>query len=327
MALVRCPTHKIPYNDENPRGCPACHRETGRSGRPSVMQGLAQAQLTAKTKDHEAQPPASRPTQRQVSRPPQRQASRNPFAQPLPVTSPPRSPDIVERPVDKVWRLASQRRLLAVGGTSIVVMIAVLILTSGPRFVAGQFPARLNAPPRPLPINPNTPITFAFGALGSRAPTSNPDSPRLMRYTYGSNLAVDAANSIVYSLTIRIPNRSWGGLSVGMLERNAIGALARLGVPQHDESSPPQPETIGNYRVYRSLDGRPRRVIRAEIRPPNGCYDVQIDVQPRAIGLLLDGDRRWAVVARGSASLDWVLTQIRVVSRSIRGPYATGVAC
>lgn len=327
MALVRCPTHRIPYNDENPRGCPACHRETGRAGRPSVMQGLARAQQTAKTKGHDAQPPASRHTQRQVSRPPQRQASRNPFAQPLPVTSPPRSPDIVERPVEKVWRLAGQRRLLAVGGTSIVVMIAVLILTAGPRFAAGQFPARLNAPPRPLPINPNTPITFAFAALGSRAPTTNPDSRRLMRYTYGSNLAVDAVNSIIYSLTIRIPNRSWGGLSVGMPERSALGALARLGTPRQDEPAPVQPEKLGNYQVYRSLDARPRHVIRAEVRPPNGCYDVQIDVQPRAIGLLLDGERRWAVVARGSAPLDWVLTQIRVVSRSIRGPYATGTAC
>jgi hypothetical protein len=27
MALVRCQIHDIPYNDENPRGCPACARE------------------------------------------------------------------------------------------------------------------------------------------------------------------------------------------------------------------------------------------------------------------------------------------------------------
>ena len=38
MPLVRCPTHKIPYNDENPRGCPACAREKEGAAQVSVAQ-------------------------------------------------------------------------------------------------------------------------------------------------------------------------------------------------------------------------------------------------------------------------------------------------
>ena len=79
--------------------------------------------------------------------------------------------------------------------------------------------------------------------------------------------------------------------------------------------------------MYPSLDERPVRTLRAEVRPPNGCLDVLVDLQPRAIGVLLDGDDRYAVVGRGEPTLDWVVTRIRVVSRAIRGPYAAGVAC
>src|SRR5262249_58433835 len=43
MALVRCPIHKIPYNDENPRGCPACALEKEGGGEAQVMQELARA--------------------------------------------------------------------------------------------------------------------------------------------------------------------------------------------------------------------------------------------------------------------------------------------
>src|SRR5690349_8080470 len=40
MPLVRCPIHNIPYNSDNPRGCPACARE--REGATStVAQELA----------------------------------------------------------------------------------------------------------------------------------------------------------------------------------------------------------------------------------------------------------------------------------------------
>lgn len=283
------------------------------------MQGLARAQQgVTRQLEPKPQPVAPRTP---------RQPARSPFVRAASVTARPKTPDLVDSPLEKTWRFASQRRLLAVGGVSIAIMTAVLIMTSGPNFVPGAFPATFLGQPRPLPINPNAPITFAFGALGAKAPKSNPESSRLMRYTYGSDLAIDAVNSIIYSITLRIPNRSWGGLNVGMPERTAMGALARLGVPQQQEQGSPPPERIGNYQVYRSLDSRPRRVVRAEIRPPNGCYDVQVDLQPRAIGILADGDRRYAVVARGNGSPEWVVTQIRVVSRSLRGPYTTGRAC
>ena len=42
MAVVRCPIHRIPYNDSNPRGCPACAQEK-EGGAADVMQELARA--------------------------------------------------------------------------------------------------------------------------------------------------------------------------------------------------------------------------------------------------------------------------------------------
>ncbi len=54
---------------------------------------------------------------------------------------------------------------------------------------------------------------------------------------------------------------------------------------------------------------------------------MEVDLQPRAVGILIDGERRYAVVGRGDVSLDWVTTGVRVINRSIRGPFAEGIAC
>jgi hypothetical protein len=112
-----------------------------------------------------------------------------------------------------------------------------------------------------------------------------------------------------------------------MSERTAEGTIALLGSPERVSSANPRSQVIDGYVTFTSLDTRPVRTLRAEVRPPNGCYDVLVDLRPRAIGVLKDGDVRYAVVGREGDAFDWVVTQIRAVSRSRRGPYAGATAC
>jgi len=328
MALIRCPVHKIPFNDDNPRGCPACAREKGGKGRISVMQELAKAQqadaLPAKAIP-ERRSSTSKVRLEDKGAPPTHPAFRRASSAAIPAPQPPRGSAGPPR-----WfpRDSFQQRFRPIAVGAIVVLVITLILSSGPSFRAGMYPMAAVGTPRPLPLNPNLNITTAFGALGTKSPKANPDSPRLAQYTYGSDLTVDASNGIVYAITIRIPNRSWRGLHAGMPERTARGALALLGTLREPEPvAVPQPEEVGGYWVYPSLDGRPRRTLRVEVRPPNGCYEVQVDLQPQAVGTLQDGDRRYAVVGTDNAALDWVVTQVRVVSRALRGPYSGVPAC
>jgi hypothetical protein len=167
----------------------------------------------------------------------------------------------------------------------------------------------------------------AFSTLGSKPAKPVPEAPRLQRFSYGADLTIDALNGIVYSLALRIPNRSWNGLRAGLDQRTAEGALALLGQPEEAQSISPASETVGGYVVYPSLEARPRRTLRAQVRPPNGCYDVLIDLQPQAIGALIDAGERYAAVAREGGSPRWVLTQIRVFSRAMRGPHSNDPAC
>jgi hypothetical protein len=79
--------------------------------------------------------------------------------------------------------------------------------------------------------------------------------------------------------------------------------------------------------VYSSLEGRPLRRLQAEVRPPNGCLDVMVDLQPQAIGTVRSGGERFVAVTREGGTPTWVVTQIRIVSRSRSGPYAGDPAC
>jgi hypothetical protein len=135
-------------------------------------------------------------------------------------------------------------------------------------------------------------------------------------------------NGLVYAVTIAVPNRSWRGLRVGTTQLNAEGALAMLGAPQHGEApAASAPDTISGFVVYRSLETRPRRELIAEVRPPNNCFDVVIDLQARSIGLLTRGKQKWIVVSRVGGTPEMVVTRIRVVSRSMPGSYAGEPVC
>ncbi len=265
---------------------------------------------------------AARPSRAEPRPSTERQRPTNPW-----VTTPPKTPEILDTPFDKIQATIRRRQLLVGAAVMIVILTVYLVATSGRQYVERPHPLTVaDDQVRPLAIPVNVRMETVFSVLGTQAPRSVPDEPRLQRYSYGADLEVDAINGEVYAITYRVPNRAWRGIRVGQSEQHAQGALALLGSPQVvGDPIDLAPRTVGNYRVYPSLTERPRKTIGVEIRPPNGCFDVLVDVQPRVTGLLVDGDRRYAVVP--DANPEWAVTEVRVVSRSIRGPFAIGVAC
>src|SRR5262245_31854169 len=125
MALVRCPIHKIPYNDENPRGCPACALEKEGGGEAQVMQELARAvQGPRRTTGTQAPPtePVEPPRRSTGTRPAPDGSRRSSTSQPvvpepasLPVTPPPRIP--IPRPssINAITEAVTGARLLTGG--------------------------------------------------------------------------------------------------------------------------------------------------------------------------------------------------------------------
>jgi hypothetical protein len=314
MALVRCPIHKIPYNEENPRGCPACAAEKEGAEGSSIMRELARMSRTARRPGEAVGPP---PPVEEVPPPPAAEAPGEEEAAPI----------FEEAPAGVLDSLR-ERRALVVGAVVIVALAAALYWWTRPDFVEQPDPPVVSGDLRPLPIEADAPISMVFGLLGTQAPHPAPEDARLARYSYGDDIVVDALNQIVYAVTIAVPNRSWRGLQVGMPERNAAGTLALLGTPQDTTGRVrAEPGEVRGFTVYPSLDERPLRVLRAEVRPPNGCFDVLVDLKPRTLGLLLEDGQRYAVVGRGETDPDWVVTRIRIVNRAIRGPYAEGIAC
>ncbi len=292
MAVVRCPVHKIPYNDENPRGCPACARERSRDETADVIRELARASRAARSV--EQAPSAATPVGELLTPPPA----------PVP-----------ERPgwLERARSLTRDRPFRAWGVVAIAMLIVVLILVSGPRYVEAPVPAPAAGELRPLSINPEDAITTVFAVLGPQQPEPVPDRPRLARYRYGTDLTVDALNDRVDRITFRVPNRRWNMLAVGDPELTVRGAMTLLGTVEEETPAPPQPpQSVSGYEVYESLGERPLRTLRAAVRPPNGCYDVEVDLRPRVAGLLLDGSNRYAVIGKGDVTLEWVSTEVRI---------------
>ena len=229
--------------------------------------------------------------------------------------------------LEVLWQLGRPRTIV-VGAAAIVVLGILLVTLSGPEFVNEPHPHPAVGTPRPLPIEPGMPLENVFAILGTQTPQSNPDAPALVRYAYGSDLIIDAFNARVYAITFSVPNRTWHGLRTGISRQNAEGGLALLAPPvEATASNAPAPTLVGKYLAYPSLAQRPRRVLRADVRPPNGCYDVLVEMRPRVVGILVDGDRRYAAIGPDGTEPEWTVTEIRVISRSVPGPYAPDVAC
>ncbi len=305
MALVRCPKHGIPFNDDNPRGCPACALEKAGGEQAQVMRELARASQVIRKPGAPASEVA----------PPQRERHT------APVTAPPRPPVIEPGPLDQLRELARRRPVPVVGIPLIVILLVALVSRSGPAFIQQPSPVPLAGEVLPLPIEPGAPLSVVFGVLGVQPPRPSPEGQTLERYSYGTDLNIDALNGVVYAISLLVPNRSWHGLRVGIPQREAEGALALLGVPQPAVSPVmPRADTLRGLVVYPSLEGRPNRPLKVEVRPPNGCYDVVVDIQPRAAGVLVDRDRRYAVIGPPEAQLEWVATRVHVIHRAVAGP-------
>jgi hypothetical protein len=324
MALIKCTKHGIPYNDDNPRGCPAC--ATAKEGGGGVMQELARASQTTTKPPLDAEKVKAAPKQ---SKPAQRRETLDELFRGTAATISEEAAGVetlgsrFQGLIDK----AGDKKVLKFGLPLLVALIAFSWFTNTADYVIQPSPAVV-ASPLPFPVEPGTPVEVLFAVLGVQAPQQHPTDRRLARFQYGSDLTVDALNGFVYSITFEVSNRVWQGISVGMSAESALGALALLGDPaETGDRNPPAPEQVGIYQVYNSLEERPFRQFQAAVRPPNGCLDVVVDVRYQAQGVLIDGDDRWIVVGLRAETPTWVATKLVVTDRSVTGTASLPSAC
>lgn len=307
MALVRCPIHDIPFNDDNPRGCPACAREKeGTGDQGNIMKELARAS-------------------QMIRRPgpaPGGGSGTHPLLEEIEMVTPqPRVPPAEFTWLDRALTFVKQRPIHAIGIPLVVILLGRLLFRSGPEFVERPHPPAATEEALPLPIEPGQAVSTVFAVLGTQPPRAHPEFPVLERYAYGTDLAIDALNGVVYSIVLGVPSRSWRGLRVGMPQQHAEGALALLGTPQSArQPTQPRADTIAGYVVYPSLEARPRQSLKAEVRPPNGCFDAIVDIQPRAVGIVIQSEREFAAIGPPRTPFDWVATRVTVVNRQVAGP-------
>ncbi len=304
MALVRCAVHRIPYHDDRPGGCPACQRERAGDDEGSAIRALAKASkaLHGTRSDATGTNGASPADASHGTK-----AERSFNLESL--TNRPRA----------LWAIVA---LVVIMGTTSV------WLAQTPRLIDAPSPLAAPDAARPLGFEPNNSIDLVFATLGVRQPKPHPGSPQLARYEYGSELIVDALNDVVYAIHLGVSGRTWRGLQIGLSEQAATGRLALLGTIQ---TPPPEPSqsamVVKGYDAYPSTEQRPRRVRQVEVRPPNACFDVFVDLQPQVIGFLIDGRQRFAVVGREGAPVTWVVTRIRAISRALPGPGSGEIVC
>lgn len=321
MAVVRCPKHNVPYNEDNPRGCPACWQETVGDDPAALMRELARA-------SREIPRVEILPVPTDEEAPPDRYASGTwPSSVAQPVTQPPRAPVPEPTRLERLGRFARAHLPSVIGAAVITITVALLWVISRPTFESALEPPLPTGSALPFPVTPNGSILGVFALLGTHAPQVHPDSPTLARYDFGRGALVDVYNGLVYAITLTTPARSWQGLRVGIDEKPGRGRLALLGVIQEDRTPAAAPFPFGGYLAYRSRDALPRRELRAEVRPPNGCYDVQLLIEPRIIGTASRGDEAFVAVARHGGTPSWVVYRVRVVSRALLGPYAGPPVC
>ena len=318
MAVARCAKHNVPYNDENPRGCPACWQEKIGNDPAELMRELARASKgiprveILPLPDEDDLPPIPRLAT---------------GAWPGPVTQPPRIPTPEPTQLERVGRFLRANLTTVVGSGLVLVVVVLVWVITRPTFVPALMPPAATGDPLPFPVLPNTPIIGTFAMLGPRTPEVNPDSPSLARYDFGQGTFVDAFNSVVYAVTLELPDRSWEGNRVGTEETRARGTLALLGAAADEEPAASAAFPLGGYLAYRSLADLPRRRLSAAVRPPNGCYDVQVELAPRVIGTATRGDETFVAIGRRGGTATWVVHRVRVVSRALPGPYAGPPAC
>jgi hypothetical protein len=309
MAVVRCPRHDIPYNDQNPRGCPACAQEReGRAEEARLMREPAHASRGGPALEVlPPEPEADEDLAVHHARPP--------------VTTPPRFPTAAPGRLEHLLAVLRDNRMAIIAGTLGVVGLWLVWVATRPTFTELYVPPLTIGAPRPFPAEPNVPMVAVFALLGTVAPQANPEAPALARYDFGDGAVVDALNGVVYAITLETPVRAWHGHRVGSGEQLARGALALEGLAAEQEPPPASPFPFSGFLTFRSLEALPKRVLTAEVRPPNGCYDVRVEIGPQVIGTASRGDAVLVAVARRRNPILWVVHRIRAVSRATDGPW------
>ncbi|HEX9729459.1 MAG TPA: hypothetical protein VGA37_13210 [Gemmatimonadales bacterium] len=318
MALVRCEKHNIPYNDANPRGCPACWQETSDDrGGVEMMRQLARASRglpEVEVLPRETAPETAPGGLARASWPP-------------PVTTPPRLPTRPLTRFERTWNWIVAHRSAVGSGIVLTVVLSLIYVITRPTFEEGYDPPFLADDARPFPVQLNIPIDAVFAIFGTAPPELNPDSPALARYRFGPGTFVDAYNGAVYAVTLTTIERSWRGNRVGLSEPLVEGRLALLGAIERPRSAASAPFPVGDHLVYARRNDRPVRTLVTRVRPPNGCFDVFVDLAPRAIGQVTRGEEAFVAVARRGGTMEWVSVQVRAVTRAIPGPYAGPPEC
>jgi hypothetical protein len=313
MAVVRCPRHGIPYNNENPRGCPACAQErVGQAEEARVMLDLARASRGG--------------TMIEVLPPEPDEDEDFSREWPPPVTMQPRMPTAAPGRVDRMRRFLRENWMAAVAIVLVIGGMWLLWSATRPTFAEQYLPPLIAGEPRPFPVEPNAPMAGVFAMLGTRSPQANPDQPSLARYDFGDGAVLDALNGVVYAVTLERPDRTWHGHRVGSGEKAARGALALEGLAREDPPASSAPFLFAGFIVFRNLEAVPRRTLIAEVRPPNGCYDVRVEVRPQVIGAASRRDNTFVAVARRGSPLRWVVHWVQAVNRAVAGPFGTA-AC
>jgi hypothetical protein len=316
MALVRCPKHNVPYNTRNPRGCPACYQERQGNRQATLMRDLARASQGLPRVD--ILPPVEADDDEVTT-------VIEPWAPP--VTQQPRVPTPEPTTWEKLARFVRANAVLVAAVTVGIVGLVMLWSVSRPTFEEGAIPPHLSGEALPFPVQPNVPIVGAFALVGTVPPQVNPDAASLARYDFGRGATVDVLNGIVYAITLTTPERAWNGARVGLDEVPARGQLALLGTVQVRAVPSLTARTVGNYVAYPTLEQLPHRLLTTAVRPPNGCYDVEMELAAQVIGTVTRGEEHFfAIARRGSVPRD-VIHRVRVVSRSMPGPYAGRPAC
>lgn len=308
MGTVRCPKHKIPYNDDNPRGCPACAAEKGRGKDSDAIRELQRASRVARGVE-EAPRPADLPLVEFLTHQPE---------------APVRKQTGVERMVAR----ARRHRYVVIASAVVVVLLGVLLVVKRSTFVEAPDPPAAVADPRPMAIQPGTPVSTVFELLGPRQPEAVPEDPQLARYSYGVRLSVDALNSRVQAINVGVGNRSWRGVMVGLPEDELRGVLALLG-PVRERAAAPvaTPTTVAGHQVYASPEQRPARTLLVQVRPPNGCFDLEVTLRPRIVGILVKSGERYASIGKGAVTPTWAVTEFRVLNREIAGSGSATATC
>ena len=124
-------------------------------------------------------------------------------------------------------------------------------------------------------------------------------------------------NGAVHTIRYGLTNRAWQGLRVGIGETPIQGSLATIAPPRQTDQTPGGASTVrSGYVTYSREADLPSRTYTSEVRPPNGCYDVQAITRPRIIGYVVDGEERFPAVAREGNAASWVAAEIVITWRS-----------